>query len=56
MTDMIHIKDLLRYSHIAVPMSDLAPQYVHPESGQTLKEIAKRLSSVSLLPRPDIEL
>jgi 2-amino-4-hydroxy-6-hydroxymethyldihydropteridine diphosphokinase len=48
--------DLLRYPHIAVPISDLAPQYVHPESGETLKEIADRLSSVGLLPRSDIEL
>ena len=48
--------DLLRYPHIAVPISDLAPQYVHPESGETLKAIADRLSSVGLLPRPDIEL
>jgi 2-amino-4-hydroxy-6-hydroxymethyldihydropteridine diphosphokinase len=49
-------RDLLRYPHIAVPVSDLAPQYVHPESGETLKEIAERLSPESLLPRPDIEL
>ena len=48
--------DLLCYPHIAVPMADLAPQYVHPESGQTLLEIAEGMSSVGMLPRPDIEL
>ena len=49
-------RDLLRYPHIAVPMADLAPNYVHPESRQTLKEIAESMSSVGLVPRPDIEL
>ena len=53
-----HIPDpeLLRYPHIAVPMADLAPGYVHPESGQTLQEIAACMSLVSLMPRPDVEL
>ena len=48
--------DLLRYPHIAVPMADLAPEYVHPESGQTLKEIARGMSSAGLVPRPDVKL
>jgi 7,8-dihydro-6-hydroxymethylpterin-pyrophosphokinase len=48
--------DLLRHPHIAVPMADLAPQYVHPETGQTLKEIAEGLPSAGLVPRPDVAL
>ncbi len=32
--------DLLKYGHLAVPMADVAPYYVHPETGQTLMEIA----------------
>jgi 2-amino-4-hydroxy-6-hydroxymethyldihydropteridine diphosphokinase len=48
--------DLLRYPHIAVPMSDLAPQYVHPESGQTLQEIAEGMAPSGLMRRSDIEL
>jgi 2-amino-4-hydroxy-6-hydroxymethyldihydropteridine diphosphokinase len=48
--------DLLCYPHIAVPMADLAPEYVHPESGQTLKEIAKSVPSIGLMTRPDVEL
>jgi 2-amino-4-hydroxy-6-hydroxymethyldihydropteridine diphosphokinase len=48
--------DLLRYPHIAVPMADLAPRYVHPETGQTLQEITERLPATGLLPRPDVEL
>lgn len=53
-----HIPDpeLLLYAHVAVPIADLAPEYVHPESGQTLREIAGRISKVGLVPRPDIEL
>ena len=35
--------DLLHYAHIAVPLADLAPGYRHPETGQTLREIAERL-------------
>lgn len=48
--------DLLRYPHIAVPMSDLAPEYVHPESGQTLSAVAESMPPVDLVPRPDIQL
>lgn len=46
--------DLLRYAHIAVPMADLAPAYRHPETGQTLRQIAERLSRVGLKRRPDV--
>jgi 2-amino-4-hydroxy-6-hydroxymethyldihydropteridine diphosphokinase len=48
--------DLLRYPHVAVPMADLAPRYVHPESGQTLKEIAESMPAVDLVLRPGIKL
>jgi 2-amino-4-hydroxy-6-hydroxymethyldihydropteridine diphosphokinase len=48
--------DLLLYPHIAVPMAELAPNYVHPESGQTLQEIAGSMSSARLALRPDVEL
>jgi 2-amino-4-hydroxy-6-hydroxymethyldihydropteridine diphosphokinase len=48
--------DLLLHPHVAVPISDLEPGYVHPETGQTLQEIAAGMSSFGLFPRPDIEL
>ena len=48
--------DILRFPHIARPLADLAPQYRHPESGQTLTEIAERLPSAGLSPRLDIDL
>lgn len=36
--------DLLKYAHIAVPLAEIAPYYVHPETGQTLKDIAMGMS------------
>lgn len=41
--------DILRYAHIAVPLADLAPDYRHPITGQTLREI------VGALPREGME-
>ncbi len=35
--------DILRFAHVAVPLADLAPEYVHPEMGQTLAQIAAAL-------------
>lgn len=43
--DTHHIPDpdLLKFRHVAVPTAELAPNLKHPESGETLKEIARRL-------------
>ena len=35
--------DILRYAHVALPLADLAPEFRHPLSGQTLREIAAAL-------------
>lgn len=56
-----HIPDpeILRFPHIAVPLADLAPDYCHPETGQTLAQIAQRVSAAAghpLLRRDDITL
>jgi len=48
--------DLLRYAHIALPMADLAPDYRHPESGQTMCEIASQLPDAGIVLRLDIKL
>jgi GTP cyclohydrolase I len=48
--------DILKYAHIAIPLADLAPQQRHPETGQTLSDIAHHLTSSQLVPRPDIIL
>jgi 2-amino-4-hydroxy-6-hydroxymethyldihydropteridine diphosphokinase len=35
--------DLLRFLHVIVPVADLLPEFPHPETGEPLGEIAKRL-------------
>ncbi len=34
--------DILRYAHVAVPLSAIAPDYQHPETGESLAMIAGR--------------
>ncbi len=41
--------DILRYAHVAVPLADLAPDYRHPVTGQTLREIADALPKTGLV-------
>jgi 2-amino-4-hydroxy-6-hydroxymethyldihydropteridine diphosphokinase len=38
--------DIERYAHVALPLADLAPDFVHPLSGHTLAEIAARFADV----------
>lgn len=53
-----HIPDpeILEYAHIARPLADLAPDYRHPETGQTLLEIAQSLPERGLALRRDVTL
>ncbi len=37
--------DLLEHSHVAVPAADVDPDRIHPETGRSLKSIARDLSS-----------
>ena len=47
--------DLLTRAHLAVPMAELAPSFLHPTTGETLQIIADRLRpEASLVPRPEI--
>jgi GTP cyclohydrolase I len=48
--------DISKYPHIAIPLADLAPQQRHPETGQTLLEIAQGLPASGLVRRPDVVL
>ena len=51
--------DLLRHVHVAVPLAELAPNLIHPETGQTLRDIADGLLACDPVPprlRPDIRL
>jgi dihydroneopterin aldolase/2-amino-4-hydroxy-6-hydroxymethyldihydropteridine diphosphokinase len=56
--DNHHIPDpnILKYAHLAVPLADIAPYYVHPETHQSLKEIAESLSTQGVRLREDIDL
>ena len=49
---------ILRYVHVALPLADLAPDFVHPVDGRTLAEIAEDLVGAGPLPelREDIIL
>jgi 2-amino-4-hydroxy-6-hydroxymethyldihydropteridine diphosphokinase len=44
-----HIPDpeLLERPFVAIPLAEIAPNYVHPETGQTLKEIAATFDPVA---------
>lgn len=56
-----HVPDpeILSYPHVAVPLADVAPQYRHPETGEALIDIARRvllLSGSVLHRREDLRL
>lgn len=42
-------RDIVRFSHVARPLADLAPDYVHPEDGRTLAQIAASLPAEGLI-------
>lgn len=48
--------DLLEHPHVAVPAADVAPTYCHPETGQTLREIADDMPRDDLRRRMDLSL
>lgn len=51
--------EILLYPHIAVPLADTAPTLCHPETGETLADIARRVAASSthqLIRRDDIAL
>jgi 2-amino-4-hydroxy-6-hydroxymethyldihydropteridine diphosphokinase len=51
--------DLLRFAYCALPVADLLPEMKHPETGETLRAIAERLTATegqSAIRRSDIDL
>ncbi|MFO7323293.1 MAG: 2-amino-4-hydroxy-6-hydroxymethyldihydropteridine diphosphokinase [Chloroflexota bacterium] len=40
--------DLLRYAFVAVPVAEIAPDLIHPETGQTMAEIAGSFAAAPL--------
>lgn len=53
-----HIPDpeILRFAYLARPLADVAPQVRHPETGQTLLEIAGGLEDREIALRQDVSL
>jgi 2-amino-4-hydroxy-6-hydroxymethyldihydropteridine diphosphokinase len=53
-----HVPDanITRFIHVARPLADLAPGYVHPEDGRTLAEIAAALPAEGITRRSDLAL
>lgn len=47
-------KDILRFAHVALPLADLDPDYVHPETGQTLGQIAAQFDAREFRIRADL--
>lgn len=41
-------KDILRFAYVAIPLAELAPDFVHPETGQTLRDIAAGLDATGI--------
>ena len=41
--------DLLRYPHVSVPIAELLPSMLHPETGETFLELSNRLTKVEVL-------
>ncbi len=39
--------DIVRYPHVAVPLADVAPAWIHPLTGDTLAQIARRLAAIN---------
>ena len=37
--------DIVRYPHVAVPLAEVAPVWIHPLTGDTLAQIAQRLAT-----------
>lgn len=48
--------DLLRYPHVAVPLADIVPYYVHPETGATLAEIVAEMARGKMMRYHDLDL
>ena len=53
-----HIPDpeILERPFVAIPLAEIAPDYVHPETGQTLEQIAFGMPVGGIKPRPDVVL
>lgn len=40
--------DILRFPHVAVPLANVTPDWIHPQTGETLCQIAERLDATEM--------
>lgn len=45
--------EIQQYPHIAIPLAEIAPDYVHPVTGETLSQIAARFDQTKGVKRRD---
>jgi 2-amino-4-hydroxy-6-hydroxymethyldihydropteridine diphosphokinase len=48
-------KDIVKFAHVALPLAELAPQMKHPETQQTLADIAAAFDTDSIKIRADLK-
>jgi 2-amino-4-hydroxy-6-hydroxymethyldihydropteridine diphosphokinase len=48
--------DIATRPFLAIPLAEIAPDYVHPETGETLRVMADRLAPVGMRHRADVRL
>lgn len=46
--------DLLRFAHAALPVAELDPLFLHPETGETMQAIAERLATEANAAEPAV--
>lgn len=50
-------REVTKQAYVAVPLAELAPDFVHPTVGQSLQDLAQSLAKgANLTPRPDVIL
>jgi 2-amino-4-hydroxy-6-hydroxymethyldihydropteridine diphosphokinase len=47
--------DIVRFAHVALPLAELAPTFIHPLEGKTLAQIAARFSTEGIQRIPFVE-
>jgi 2-amino-4-hydroxy-6-hydroxymethyldihydropteridine diphosphokinase len=48
--------DILKYAHVAIPLTDIAAEVIHPETGQPISAIAAEFTHHGIIHRDDIQI
>jgi 2-amino-4-hydroxy-6-hydroxymethyldihydropteridine diphosphokinase len=49
-------QEIVERPFVAIPLAEIAPDFMHPVLGLTLAEIARRFDPSEMTPRPDVRL